>query len=89
MSGDDLTPEDGQVTVQVSVVAPDEPNEEFEGEVKIVNSDDPDNDYCTIPVSLITPVSQNAVNSPILQLPQRLLEHFPLLEQILANSNIY
>jgi hypothetical protein len=89
MSGDDLTPGDGAQTVQVEVVAPDEPETEFEGEIKIVNNEDSD-DYCIIPVSLTTPVNQNAVNSQIFfQFLQRFDERFSLLEQILANSNIY
>jgi hypothetical protein len=56
-SGEGLTPEDSPVTVAVEVVAPEEQETEFEGEIKVVNSDDPD-DFCVIPVSLITPVSQ-------------------------------
>ncbi len=54
-SGNDL-PKNGQTTVQVTVVAPDEQNEEFTGEVKVVNKED-SNDYCIIPVSLTTPVN--------------------------------
>ena len=83
MSGDNLTPEDGLQTVQAEVVAPDEPETEFEGEIKIVNTEDP-SDYCIIPVSLITPVSKNTVNSQLLQFLQRFIERFPLLERILA-----
>jgi len=56
-SGADLTPEDGAITVDVEVVAPDEPETEFEGEVKIVNSDDPA-DFCIVEVALATPVNQ-------------------------------
>ena len=77
-SGDDLTPEDGSVTVNVEVVAPIEYNEEFTGEVKVVNSE-----YSTdeeiIPVSLKTPRSKITVNTLFL----RLLERFPLLNQLL------
>ena len=81
-SGEDLTPEDGPVTIEVSVVAPDEQNEEFEGEVKIVNTDDPD-DYCIIGVSLATPVNQHSILSRIIQFLENLIHHFPLLERIL------
>ena len=55
-SGTGLTPENSPITIDVEVVAPDEQNTEFEGEVKIVNSDD-ESDFCTIPVYLKTPVS--------------------------------
>jgi hypothetical protein len=59
-TGTGLTPEESPVTVSVEVVAPDEQNEEFTGEVKIINSDDP-NDYCIIQVSLATPYNQDAM----------------------------
>ncbi|GAI14584.1 unnamed protein product, partial [marine sediment metagenome] len=64
------------------------PETEFEGEIKIVNSEDSD-DYCIIPVSLITPVSQNAVDSQLFQFLQRILERFPLLEQILESRLVF
>jgi outer membrane protein assembly factor BamB len=76
-SGDDLTPEQGPVTVGVQVVAPDEENTEFEGEVKIINSGNPD-DICTIPVSLITPCE-----SLFVQFLEFLMQRFPLIGQIL------
>jgi hypothetical protein len=72
-SGEDLTPEDSPRTVQVEVIAPDQQNEEFIGEVKIVNSENPD-DYCIIPVSLATPYSHQSYMYPLLQ---RILERFP------------
>ena len=53
-SGSDLTPEDGKKTISVKVVAPNEQEQSFSGNIKIVNSDD-SNDYCTISVSLTTP----------------------------------
>jgi len=71
-SGDDLLPDD-PVTVGVTVIAPDEPEETFTGEVKIVNSEDPD-DTCIINVSLATPVNQQVVINPLLQM---ILERFP------------
>jgi parallel beta-helix repeat protein len=53
-SGLDLTPEASPLTVEVEVVAPYIENEEFGGEVKIVDLEDP-SDFCTILVSLKTP----------------------------------
>ena len=87
-NGIDLTPEDGLQTVQVEVVAPDEPETEFEGEIKVVNNEDP-SDYCIIPVSLITPMSQDVVDSTFLQFIQRFIERFPLLEQILELRPVF
>ena len=68
--------------MEVSVVAPDEPETEFPGEIKIVNTDNPD-DYCIIDVSLATPVNQHSILSRIIQFLENLIHHFPLLERIL------
>lgn len=42
------------MTIQVSVVAPDEPKSDFEGYVRVENKQDSD-DFSVIPVSLVTP----------------------------------
>lgn len=70
-------PEGDSVEVDVEVEAPDEENEEFEGEIVLVNSDDPA-DTCTIPVTLKTPVA-----SPFVQLLQLIMQRFPILGQII------
>ena len=57
-SGTGLTPEDDPVTIDVEIVAPEDPETEFSGSVKIMNTDNPD-DYCTIDASLVTPMSYN------------------------------
>jgi len=54
-SGQDLTPEDGQVTVQVTVIAPTEENTEFEGYLRVENQND-SFDFENIPVTLKTPL---------------------------------
>lgn len=77
-SGEDLKPEDGPITIQVSVVAPDEKNEQFSGHVKIVDIDDSTNS-CLIHVSLATPKT----NAVMYQLFLRFLEEHPLLFPIL------
>jgi hypothetical protein len=82
-SGTDLTPEDEDVTVDVEVVAPEDEETEFTGEVKVVNSEDPD-DFCIIDVSLTTPVSENLAYSAIVQFLENLIQRFPLLGQILS-----
>jgi hypothetical protein len=80
-NGDDLTPEDGSVTVDVSVVAPEEKDKEFSGEVKIVNRYGAD-DYCTIHVSLATPKNK-AINTIFRQFLEKQIHMFPLLRQLL------
>jgi len=72
IDGENLKPEDGPFTVEIEVVVPDEQNEDFIGEIKIINSEDSD-DFCTIDVSLATPISQQN-SHPLFQ---RFLDRFP------------
>ena len=55
-SGENLTPEEGQVAVHVSVIAPNEPKSEFEGYIRVENINDPA-DFDLIPVTLKTPTT--------------------------------
>ena len=81
LSGDDLTPEDGTITVEVSIVAPDNRNKEFSGGVKIVNKE-ASGDQCYIQVSLATPRIKDT-DPLLLQFLERLFQRFPLLECLL------
>jgi len=80
-SGENLTPEDGLLTVHVSVVAPNEGETEFQGGIRVENQNDP-NDFDVIPVYLKTPAnvhsSQTIIHSLLVKLKQR---HF-LFEKI-------
>jgi len=78
-SGTGLTPEDDPVTIEVEVVAPEDPETEFKGSVKIVNTDNV-NDSCTIDASLITPVS-SSYNMPFLQW---FMNRHPIIAEILG-----
>ena len=71
-TGNNLMPEDDPITVQVTVKVPDEENQEFEGDVKIVNKDN-SSDYVIIPVSLTTPLNQQSSNVYVQKLVQQLL----------------
>jgi len=55
-SGEDLTPEQGPVTVDVHVVAPKEKNAEFHGNLTVQNKNNA-SDVDTIPVMLKTAAS--------------------------------
>ncbi len=55
-SGENLTPKEGQVTVQVSVITPNEENSEFEGYLRVENREN-STDFDIIPVYLKTPVN--------------------------------
>jgi hypothetical protein len=83
-SGDDLKPSDGPVTIQVSVVAPNQQQQTFTGQVKVVNKED-SSDYCTIPVSLATPRNKPYINPLFLQFLERFLSNHPRLFPILRH----
>ena len=87
-SGTGLTPEDDPVTVEVEVIAPDDPDTEFIGKVKVTNSDDP-SEYCEIDVYLQTKKSRNrAVNSPFLNFLQLHPNLFPILQLLLQRLGL-
>ena len=75
--GNDLRPQDGQITIQVTTTAPSEGGQTFTGEVKIVNKENPD-DYEIIQVSLKTPRTRSISN-----ILEQLLNQFPILQLIL------
>jgi hypothetical protein len=90
-SGENLTPEEGPVTVQVYVVVPKEKNTEFQGFVQVQNKNNA-SDFGTIPVTLKTSagtvLSQStwttlavkmsyANDIPISPFWERMLERFP------------
>ena len=82
-SGEDRTPEEGLETVGVNVVAPNEGNATFSGYIIIINEGDM-GDYCTINVKLTTPKNQRSEYLSFLELLQKLIQKFPLLEHILS-----
>ena len=51
--GNDLEP-GAPLTVQITLIAPPEKNQQYSGQIKIQNKENPD-DYCTIDVKLSTP----------------------------------
>lgn len=77
-NGTNLTPADGQITVTVSVVAPNEQKKTFTGEIKIINQDD-NADNCIITISLATPKNK-AISYTFLNF---LYQKHPLIEKIL------
>lgn len=78
-SGEDLKNEDGPLAVSVEVVAPSDTNQEFSGEIKVVNSNNPD-DFGTVQVSLATPITRSSL---FIEFFQTILKHFPLFKMIL------
>jgi hypothetical protein len=64
--GENLTPENGQIIVQVSVVSPNKQNSKFEGYIRVENKNDPE-DFDLIPVYLKTPICINTLHIKIYQ----------------------
>lgn len=83
LSGDDLTPEDGKITVEVEVIVPNEPNEEFSGEVKLVNKED-GNDFDLMPVTITTPRNKLLMKTLFIRLLERFPNSFLILRQLLG-----
>ena len=55
------------MTVEVTCVAPNQQNSEFEGYIRVENQDNPE-DFDLIPVYLKTPKNIHTINTMILQL---------------------
>ncbi len=84
MDGQDLTPEDGLVNVQVTVIAPDDKNKEFTGYVRVENTENTA-DFGLIPVNLQTPKDSWFVGSFFLTwLFERFPHAFPLVRHLLV-----
>jgi hypothetical protein len=78
-SGSGLTPEMGAFTIAIEVIAPNVKNQQFTGEIKIVNSDYI-SDYDTISVLLKTPRNKEIYFNFF----ENLIKQFPILRQIFA-----
>ncbi|MFA5102922.1 MAG: aryl-sulfate sulfotransferase [Candidatus Thermoplasmatota archaeon] len=76
-----LSPGDGAVTVQVSVVAPQEPFSKFEAFVRVENQDDP-SDFDIVPVFLKTPLDI-PLTRPVWYFLRCLLSFFPFFHNLL------
>ncbi|UCD14136.1 MAG: hypothetical protein JSW60_01595 [Thermoplasmatales archaeon] len=79
-SGENLKPEDGPITVDVTCVAPDKKNEGYMGKITIENLENSE-DVCTIDVDLTTPMNEASF---VFQFLQNIIQRFPLLERILS-----
>jgi hypothetical protein len=79
--GENLKPQSGPVTIEVSVIVPEEQNHNFSGEIKVVNTED-DSDFDILPVSLSTRAHQNQWMPLFHQLLEVLMARFPLATQL-------
>ena len=85
-SGLNLTPEMSPLTVQVTVVAPDERNKIFGGNIRIENKDDSD-DYDVIPVHLKTE-RKRSITTPFLEFLKNHPNLFPILQLFLQKLGL-
>ncbi|UCD14233.1 MAG: hypothetical protein JSW60_02135 [Thermoplasmatales archaeon] len=83
--GENLKPEDGPVTVDVTCVAPNQKNEEFIGKITIENLENSE-DTCTIDVDLTTPMNKATY---VFQFLQNILQRFPILARIISSSPFF
>jgi hypothetical protein len=82
-SGENLTPENGPLTVHVSVVAPDDARTHFEGYLRVENQQNPD-DFNLIPVTLSTPADASSIPTMIHHgLFYFLQHHFMFVHEVL------
>ena len=72
LSGDDLKPENGAITVNVKIEIPEKSNHNFSGEIKIVNIENTSN-FDVIHVSITTEMRRQSAKNLILK---NLLEYF-------------
>ena len=82
-SGKSLTPEQGPVTINVSIVAPEKKNREYSGYLKVTNTDNPTDCYI-VQITLATPYKPDLYFLDILQaLMERFPNAFPILRLLL------
>jgi len=80
--GNELTPESGEITIQVSVIAPDEKEQDFSGHITIINKENA-SDFEIIDVSLSTSKTKTT-NTPFLTFLQNHPHLFPIIRKILG-----
>jgi hypothetical protein len=82
-SGTGLTPEEGLVTIDVTLIVPDDIDQEFTESIKIINTDDP-SDFCEIDVYLTTPRTRPLFNTFLLRLIEHFQNSFPIIQKLLG-----
>jgi hypothetical protein len=81
-SGENLTPEAGQITVHVSVIAPNATNSDFEGYIRVENIMNP-SDFEVISVSLTTPVDTHDTQKITHQSLLHMTQHHSFIDFVL------
>jgi len=81
-SGAGLTPEDGAIIINATIVAPEDSNEIFTGNIKISNIINT-KDFCIVDVLLTTPKSKHTYQSLLDRLIERFENRFHFVTKIL------
>ena len=81
---DYLKPEGGTATVEVSVNAPREKDQNFSGQLRIVNKQN-NSDYDTVDVSMTTSMKKNSINYPLLMPLEKFFGQFSILKYVLKH----
>jgi hypothetical protein len=82
-SGTGLTPAQGWQTVTVDFTAPTQQEQEFLGNITVINSNDP-SDFCKIPIFLQTPRNKQNIKNPLLNFLENHPNMFPIIRQLLG-----
>ena len=82
--GENLTPTDGKIPVNISIIVPEDKKTDFKGFLRIENIDNP-KDYEVITVSLKTSVNKPIFNLLLYKLSVRYEQFFEFLEVIFNN----
>ena len=78
LSGSNLKPEDGAISISVTIIAPNDEEKTFTGDIRVENIDDSE-DYELIEVTLKTPRAKNLG----LNFMEKLKLYFPIFNQLL------
>jgi hypothetical protein len=81
-NGNDLSPSDEPVTVEVTIIAPDKKDKEFNGGIKIVNKES-SGDCFIIQVSLRTQKKLTLINQFFLKYLENYFHMFPIIKHLL------
>ncbi len=82
-NGEGLKPEDEPIIVNIELIAPDQKNQQFDGEIKIINIENPD-DFHIFEFTLKTLKNKLFTDLFLLRLFKEIISKFPLLQQILS-----
>lgn len=80
--GEGLKPNDEPSIIMVSIIAPGEQHEDFDGKVKIINAEN-SSDYCILSVSLATPKNIRSPNPILLKLMEKFIEQIQIVGHLL------